>query len=148
MFSFKSLIGGIFLSFFFLFSMSDVSVLEAENQEQEDKSIAVDINIIPGDEQEIATTDEGKTIRVALMGSEDIDVSKIDHHTVRLQGAKHNGNLVIVDKNNDGFNDFLVEFSAKRLNLKEGANELTFNGMTKDGKSFKGSSTYTVPAAK
>ena len=148
MFHSKNLISGVFLSFFLMLSFTGFSTVMAENSAMEEKPILVDIQIIPSEDQVIATSGKDKATRVVLMGSKEFDVMNVDHHSLNLQGVRSDGNSVIMDKNNDGFNDFIVEFSNKQLNLKEGDNQLTFKGFTKDGKSFEGSGSLTVPKEK
>ncbi len=116
-----------------------------EMKSEEPMLVEVDIeydNLDPFQRQEAKNI-----LEVAVMGSRDFDVNTIDQTTLAIGEVKGNGEFLVIDRNNDGMDDLIAEFSTDDLKLKEGVQKLTLKGQTKDGKLFEGSDQITVTKA-
>lgn len=113
-----------------------------------DEPLAVEIDI---EKDSLDLTDkedlESGVLEIVILGSEDFDVNHIDPSSLSIGNVDGAEKFMVFDQNNDGIEDLVAGFSISDLNLKEGAQELTLKGKTKDGKMFKGRDQITVTKA-
>lgn len=121
---------------------------EKSSWDKTDQPMAVEVDI---ERDSLDLTDQADSkaniLEVAVLGSADFDVNNIDQSTLAIGDVKGEGDFLVEDRNNDGMDDLVAEFSTKNLNLKQGTQELTIKGKTKDGKMFEGSDEITVTKA-
>ena len=89
------------------------------------------------------------TLPVAVLGSEDLDVTQIDQTTLKLEGVspKPKGKSSKVgtlrDVNGDSFVDLVLHFDLKDLEIDKDTTELTLEGKMKDGTEFIGTDSIS-----
>lgn len=109
--------------------------------------VDVDIDILPGSDENPIRLGRGGNLPVAILGSDDLDVADIDPASLTLGdetgpdtsiGEKNNGTLeaAVEDVNDDGFLDLVAMFSVRDLEdegeLTEFTTELVLRGFLDD----------------
>lgn len=90
------------------------------------------------------------SVPVAILGSADVDVRRLDLTTIALAGApvmaQRNGTLqgVLEDVNHDGLVDLLVEIEADRLQLSPADTTAVARMLDFDGRIYQGADAVRV----
>ena len=105
----------------------------------------VSISVSPGCSSGIKPVTAGQpgTIRVALLGAANLDVSQVDPFSLALHGAKAL-NVVTQDVNHDGIPDLVATFDSAEVKLHPQATVSRLTGWTKNGQSFSGEDKIRV----
>ena len=121
---------------------------EKKNWDYADQAMAVEVDI-EKDNLDLTNKADPKIdfLEIAVLGTADFDVNTIDQKSLAIGDVKGSGEYTVADRNNDGIDDLVAEFTVADLDLKQGSQELTLKGKTKDGKMFKGSDQITVTKA-
>jgi hypothetical protein len=114
--------------------------------------IVVDVDIKPGSESNCFNNDDNGVIRVAILGSETVDVTQIDPYSVSLEGmaikmvgkAGTDALFSIGDVNDDGHDDLIVRIQDEDGIFEPGEGEAIITGLLEDGRSFQGSDYICV----
>lgn len=104
------------------------------------------IDIIPNDAQNQFDPSQQSSLDVVILGSSDFDVNSIDPATIQLDKIPADSNFQIVDSNQDGIDDLLLQFPVANMTLNKGFVELTLIGKTKDGKDFESNGMIYITA--
>jgi hypothetical protein len=83
------------------------------------------------------------TLRVALLGSDDLDVTEVEPSSLSLHGAKAS-RTSIRDVNGDGKPDMVVELDMSAVRLHRDARTGTLRGWMKDSQAFSGSDQVVI----
>ena len=105
--------------------------------------LPIKIAIQPGCALKAIAPGQIGTVKVALLGSGDFDVSEVELTSLKFHGAKP-VNTVIKDMNGDGIPDLLLEFSAFDVRLSRSATRAHLAGWLKSGQAFVGEDEVTV----
>lgn len=125
--------------------------------------VGVDIDILPGDDENPVNLKKGGNLPVAILGSVDLDVSDIDASSLILGdevgtdtsvGQKNNGTYetYMEDVNGDGYMDLVAMFPVRDLvnlngDLTALSTELVLRGFLDDAcTNIRGSDSVSVPA--
>ncbi len=87
---------------------------------------------------------------MAVLGSEDLDVSLIDPDTLTLEGVapRVSGNSghfwSLEDVNGDSILDLMLHFDLQGLAIDPESTELTLEGLLTDGTAFEGSDSIRI----
>lgn len=102
-------------------------------------ALPVEIDINPyGDPNSINLRNNG-VIPVAILGSEDFDVTTVDFTSVYFAGEEpKNKKPGFEDVNEDGFMDMVLQFRTQETDIAPGDEEATLTGITYDGTPFSG----------
>ena len=102
--------------------------------------LLIDIDIKPGSDPNSINSKSMGLVPVAILGSDDFDVTEIDIATVTFgpDGASpvHNGHFE--DVNDDGITDLVVHFVQKDTGLSDSDTEAVLDGFLLDGTHFCG----------
>ena len=103
----------------------------------------VEIDIKPGGPSNTINLNSNGVVSVAILGSEDLDVSEIDQETLRFAGAspKAKGKSGIGsfrDVNGDSYEDLVVHFLTQDVQLSQGSQQATLTGQLLDGTALLG----------
>jgi hypothetical protein len=106
---------------------------------------AVNIVIRPGCESPAKPISPGQpgTLKLALMGADQLDVSKVDVSSLRFHGATPLGTSV-TDVDNDGKRDLLVTFDMVDVKLDPKATAARLTGWLKSSQNFVGEDKIRV----
>jgi hypothetical protein len=117
----------------------------------EEVPLAVTIDIKPGSDPNCFNNDGNGVIPVAILGSADLDVTKIDASTVQLEGmavkvvGKSSRLLAhIEDVNKDGFDDLVVKIEDIDGIFSPGETTATLTGNLSDGPAFEGADSICI----
>lgn len=110
---------------------------------QEPTSMRIDL--IPGSAENIVRAKGGKVIRVAIIGTDDVDVKSINPRTIRLEGV----GVMLVGKsdkslcneqdiNADSHLDLVCEVRTTGFMVGEGEFTIVLNAATYKGESLRG----------
>ncbi len=103
-------------------------------------AILIDIDIAPGSDPNSINSKSMGLVPVAILGSDDFDVTEVDIATVTFGpgGAApvHGGHLE--DVNGDGLTDLVVHFVQKDTGLSDSDTEAVLDGFLLDGTHFCG----------
>ena len=113
----------------------------------------VGLDIKPGNDQNPVNLGSKGVLKVAVLGSDTLDVNDIDKSTLSLEGAsplaKGNGkgNNVYKDVNHDGVDDLVLWFDIEDIDVDGEIEELSLLGELLSGESFiGGDSILAVPS--
>jgi hypothetical protein len=102
-----------------------------------DESSSMQIDLKPGDEENVMTARSGRVIPVGLMGSASLDVDSINPRTIRLQGVgvmlvgKSDKSLCRkTDLNADGHLDLLCDVRTTGFRVGEGVYTIVIKAET------------------
>lgn len=111
----------------------------------------VEIDIKPGSEPNCFNNDGHGVIPVAILGSQDFDVTTIDAGSVMLEGlavkAVGKSNKLLAhyeDVNSDGYNDLVVQIEDDDLVFEEGETTATVTGNLNNGMPIQGFDTICI----
>ena len=114
-------------------------------------AIPVTIDIKPGSEPNYFNNDGHGVIPVAILGSQDFDVTTIDAGSVMLQGlavkAVGKSNKLLAhyeDVDSDGYDDLVVQIEDDDLVFEEGDTTATVTGNLNNGMPIQGSDTICI----
>ena len=108
------------------------------------------IDIRPGSLVNPVNLKSRGVLPVAVLGSEELDVSLIDPDTVTLEGVapRVSGNSThfwsLQDVNGDSVLDLMLHFNLQELTIDPESVELTLEGLLTDGTAFKGSASIRI----
>ena len=108
------------------------------------------IDIRPGSLVNPVNLKSRGVLPVAVLGSEDLDVSLIDPDTVTLEGVaprvsgKSGHFWSLEDVNGDSILDLILHFEMDELSILPGAEELVLTGMLTDGTELEGSDSIRI----
>ena len=109
-------------------------------------ALLVDLDIKPGSDPNTINSKSMGLVPVAILGSDEFDVSTVDKTTVTFgpgaAAAVHDGHLE--DVNDDGLLDLVFHFVQKDTGLSPGDTEADLNGVTLDGTPFCGMDAVVV----
>ena len=112
--------------------------------------LAIEIDIKPGSDPNSINLALNGVIPVALLGSEDFDVTEVDQSTLEFEGNAartkgKSGNIgAFEDVDGDGYADLVVQFPAEGLALSETDTEATVIGSLLDGTPIIGTDSIRV----
>ncbi|HEX5041565.1 MAG TPA: hypothetical protein VFV75_01605 [Candidatus Polarisedimenticolaceae bacterium] len=116
-------------------------------------AVPVDIDLLPGESENVVDREAGETVTVVLFGSREVDARTILLDSLRLAGAAavkdaSGRTHVLEDVNGDGATDLVVQFASLQMQIAEGSAQALLEGRTSDGTSFAGRDVVrTVSAA-
>lgn len=111
--------------------------------------VALGIDVRPGTLVNTIDRADG-ALPVALLGSADVDVRRLDLTTIALAGApvmaQRNGTLqgILEDVNRDGFADLLVDIEVDRLQLSPSDTTAVMRVLDFDGTTYQGADSVKV----
>jgi len=112
---------------------------------------AMNIDIKPGDPENIVRVSSGRVIPVAILGSSDLDVTEINPRTIRLNGVdvmlvgKSDKSLCRqTDVNDDGYEDLLCDVRTTGFKVGEGEFRIILKASTYNGESLTGEDRIKV----
>jgi hypothetical protein len=114
--------------------------------------LTVQIDIKPGDPNNVINLRSGGVVPVAILGSASFDATTVDPTTVNFAGApvalRGNGKPMasVADVNHDGYPDLLVFFRTQKLQLTTASTEAVLYGETYSGEAIRGSDKVKVIA--
>ncbi len=110
------------------------------------KPLSVTIDIEPGAKNNSLNTKKNEVVQVAILGSTNLDVTKVDTSTLKFgsDGAGPVKRSKPQDINNDGFNDLVIHFTIEKTGLKRGNTEGCLTGIMLDGRQFSGCDTVKI----
>src|SRR5262249_37056748 len=105
----------------------------------------VSISVSPGclSRQKPVAVGQPGTVRVAVLGSNNFDVSQIDASSLKLHGASAL-NVATKDVNSDGKPDLVATFDTSQLRLHPRATVARLTGWLRNGQSFVGEDKIRV----
>ena len=111
--------------------------------------LAVEIDIKPASPSNTINLNSNGVVDVAILGSEDLDVSEIDQETLdfaaaspRVKGRSGKGSFR--DVNGDSYEDLVVHFLTQDVELGQGSEEATLTGQLLDGTEFFGTDDVRI----
>ncbi|MFT5218448.1 MAG: hypothetical protein ACI9LO_002012 [Planctomycetota bacterium] len=126
-------------------------IAQANNLYGGSRSIAMTIDIKPGDAKNIVRASAGRVIPVAILGSSDLNVTAINPRTIRLNGidvmlvGKSDKNLCQqTDINNDSYDDLVCDVRTTGFKIGEGEFKITLKAATYSGESLVGEDRITI----
>jgi len=129
----------------------DVKLGRFETTNQNDATIAVQIDIKPGTSLNTVNLRSAGVIPVAILGGAALDVADIDPSTLRLSGAethlagKSGKSMCSVEfVDGDNYPDLLCHFQTDQLSLQVGDSIVTLHGQTFGGKPIQGEDNVTI----
>ena len=103
------------------------------------------IDILPGSKDNVINARAGRTIQVAILGSDRLDVNEINPRTIRLNGVevmlvgKSDKSLCRqVDIDDDGVLDLLCDVRTTGFRVEPGTYDITIQAETYDKASLRG----------
>jgi len=111
----------------------------------------VEVDVWPGKKKKWIRLGRHRYVKVAILGSEDLDVSEIDVRSLRLgpdgahakmRGRKHARRRHYRDVNRDGYPDLKVRFKLRKSGIQKGDSEVCLTGSMQDGSSISGCDTH------
>jgi len=111
---------------------------------------AIAIDIRPGSDVKMIERTASGALPIAILGSETVDVKRLDLTTIALAGApavaQRNGTLqgTLDDVNHDGFADLLVEIDVTRLQLSPADTTAVLRVLDFAGTMYQGADTVRV----
>lgn len=116
---------------------------------QEMDHLHVNVDVQPNSTNNVINLRSNSTVPVALFGSADFNVSSVDLTTVRfgpmhMEGGAAPIRYLMVDINQDGYQDLLFHFRSRATGLQPGETEACLHGMLLDGTHFCGHDTVLV----
>ncbi len=108
------------------------------------------IDIKPGSLPNSINLKSKGVLPVAVLGSEDLDVSLIDPDTLTLEGVaprvsgKSGHFWSLEDVNGDSILDLMLHFDLQGLTIDPESTELTLEGLLTDGTAFEGSDSIRI----
>jgi hypothetical protein len=113
--------------------------------------IVVSIDIKPGSDPSCFNNDGHGVIPVAILGSADFDVTRVDPGTVQLEGlavsAKGKSNKLLAayeDVNGDGYPDLVIKIEDVDGTFTQGSGTATLNGNLYDGTPIQGTGDICI----
>ncbi len=105
----------------------------------------IQVDILPGSEENVINSRAGRTIQVAIMGSDRLDVNEINPRTIRLNGVevmlvgKSDKSLCRqVDIDDDGLLDLMCDVRTTGFRVEPGDYEIMIQAETYDKASLRG----------
>ena len=102
-------------------------------------ALSMQIDLLPGQEQNVIKKRSGRVVPVAILGSDSLDTGKINPRTIRLEGigvmlvGKSDKSLCKqLDINNDGHLDLLCEVRTTGFRVDEGEYRILLKAETWD----------------
>lgn len=95
---------------------------------------AATIDVRPGNDKNLVNPDSKGVIQVALLGAEDFDVNGVSISALNLStqasstSSQPKGNGRVVDINDDGYMDLVLNFPIQGTGVKHGDTELCLSG--------------------
>jgi DNA-binding beta-propeller fold protein YncE len=83
-------------------------------------------------------------VQVAILSDAGFDATSVDVSTLTLWGIHSNKRPLVRDIDRDGDKDLVLEFCAADMDLWPGMNQVTMNGVTRDGRVFAGGDNLVV----
>ena len=105
----------------------------------------VEIDVWPGKKRKRIRLGSGRRIKVAVLGSEDLNVREIKRHSLRLgpdeasaKSRRWSGRKRYRDVNRDGYRDLVVRFDLMKTGIAPGDTEVCLTGELRDGTLIEG----------
>ena len=117
---------------------------------EEQPPLEIGVDIMPGSDTSPVNPKSRGVLAVAILGSEDFDVSGIDISMLELEGAEpmargQSGMIGLFrDVNGDSSCDLILHFDIGELNIAPDATELTLFGVLEDGTEFTGADSIRI----
>ncbi len=115
------------------------------------ESVSMQIDIMPGVEENTIKTRSGRVIPVAILGSEALDVNSINPRTITLEGVdvmlvgKSDKSLCRqTDINDDGYLDLLCDVRTTGFRVGEGRYTIVLEAETYDKASLRGEDQLSI----
>ena len=128
-----------------------VSIAQSSSLFGGQESASMQIDILPGFDENIIGVRSGRTIPVAILGSAVLDVNSINPRTIRLQGV----GVMLVGKsdkslcrqsdiNDDGHLDLLCDVRTTGFRVDAGQYTIVLEAETYDKASLRGEDTLSI----
>ena len=111
----------------------------------------VEVEVWSGKKKKWIRLGRHRSVKVAVLGSEDLDVSEIDARSLRLgpdgapakmRGRKHARRRHYRDVNRDGYPDLKIRFKLRKSGIQKGDSEVCLTGSMQDGSLITGCDTH------
>ena len=112
--------------------------------------VTLEVDIRPGSHENPVNLKSKGVISVAVLGSEDFDVTQVVQETLEFAGAQprpkgKSGNIgSLEDVNGDGFTDLVLHYPTPDLQLDPADTEATLTGELLDGTQFVGTDSVQI----